>query len=129
MFTFDRFQIGEEIGRYRSTLRPEDVAEWIRIYGGEAPPHDGVPWGLVSAFCMKSYLDVVSPRPPGNVHTRQHYKALKRPRTLQDLTASVTCTSKEKRRERLIVSITTTLSSTMDQQLLMIGTSTMLWAR
>lgn len=129
MFLFDTFQIGDEIGTYGSVVRPEDVDAWVRLYGGEVPSSQGVPWGLVSALCMKAYLSVVTPRPPGNIHAKQSYKVFERPKVLQDITASIKCLNKEKKNDRLMVSFSTTLSSTCGKQSIMIATSTMLWAR
>ena len=69
--TFEDFQPGEALGEASLDVDAAMLASLEAIYGVAAQPGRPVPLPLCTALMMRAYLQVVSPRPPGNVHARQ----------------------------------------------------------
>jgi hypothetical protein len=54
---------------------------------------------------MRAYLDVVVPRPPGNVHAKQKLRMRGVPLQGESMRVTVVCAGKEMRRERRYVEL------------------------
>lgn len=68
---FEDFQPGESLGETDITVDATMLASLQAIYGVAVQPGQPLPLPLCTALMMRAYLQVVSPRPPGNVHARQ----------------------------------------------------------
>ena len=73
--TFEDFQPGASLGEAEITVDAAMLASVEAIYGVTVPRGNGrgrpAPLPLCTALMMRAYLQVVSARPPGNVHARQ----------------------------------------------------------
>jgi acyl dehydratase len=69
--TFDDFQPGKALGEADVAVDAAMLASLQAIYGVTVLPGQPVPLPLCTALMMRAYLQVVSARPPGNVHARQ----------------------------------------------------------
>lgn len=101
-WTFGKFQPGVLIGSSSQKISEEIIESWTSIY----EPLDGrefLPYGIVQLVTMKAYADVVTPRPPGNIHAAQRCHLYELPTTSSALTADVYCIDKYVRRNRNMV--------------------------
>lgn len=103
-WTYADFEPGAGIGTVEVTIDERRLGLWNRIYadaGGDARGDDAVPEGLVVAAMMEGFINVIHPRPPGNVHAGQTLSFTgARVRPGARLSVSFTCEAKEIRRER-----------------------------
>lgn len=104
-WTYDDFAVGADLGRVEVTLDERRRALWNRIYGalGDAAgaADDSVPEGLFVAAMMEGFVDVIQPRPPGNVHAGQKIVFAGTPiRPGGRLSLAFTCVAKEIKRGR-----------------------------
>lgn len=93
--------MGEVVHAFDATLSDA----WQRIYGraGAGGPAEGA--GIAVAMMMRAFLTVVAPRPPGNIHARQQLALESLPQPGESIRTTVTCVSKEIRRERRYVDL------------------------
>lgn len=98
-WTFASLRQGQEFGETQVTIDAERIAEWTAIYGKSGG--DGVPPGLLVVEMMRVYLDLVQPRPPGNIHAGQKLRCIEMdvPKGAT-ITASVRCLKKTERKGR-----------------------------
>jgi hypothetical protein len=106
--TFDDFQPGAVLGENVQTFDPELSTRWRGIFGDQ--PEDGARGVVEGAsmavvMMMRAYLGIVTPRPPGNVHTRQRFSLTEPPRQGESIRSVVTCMSKELKRGRRYVEL------------------------
>ena len=106
--TFDDFQPGAVLGENVQTFDPELSMRWRGIFGDQ--PEDGARGVVEGAsmavvMMMRAYLGIVTPRPPGNVHTRQRFSLTEPPRQGESIRSVVTCMSKELKRGRRYVEL------------------------
>lgn len=98
-WTYDALRPGHEFGETHFRIDAGRVARWAEIYGGTEG--DAVPPGLLVVEMMKAYLDLVHPRPPGNIHAGQRLRCLDMDVPADAaLTASVRCLDKTLRKGR-----------------------------
>lgn len=71
MYTFDRFIVGQCIGSHAQTLDQDLVSAWLRLFPRDAAFLPTMPLSMVSAISMRDFLQIVQPRPKGNVHATQ----------------------------------------------------------
>jgi hypothetical protein len=111
IFTFDKFQPGTVLGETVVTFDAVLAQGWQRIFGDA--PQDGANdaaegAGLAVVMMMRAYLGVVTPRPPGNVHSRQRLAMQGVPRQGEAIRTVMRCESKELKRERRYVELRAT---------------------
>lgn len=107
-WTYNDFQPGYEFGATHFRIAAERIRSWAEIYGGEDQPH--VPPGLLIVEMMKAYLDLVHPRPPGNIHAAQRLHCIDMAVPADAVfTASVCCHEKAQRKGRGWVTFDVTL--------------------
>lgn len=122
---YEDFVPDEVLGSATYRLDPIAVAQWRRVFPaddlGELMPH-----GMVAVVSMRAYGEVVSRRPPGNIHAGQHFALFRLPRIGEELVTTVACAAKEIRRERRRVTLA---METRDKEgPLFTGRMTVLWA-
>lgn len=110
VWTYDAFQPGYLFGETQFRIAADRVARWQEIYGGAeenvAPP------GLLVVEMMKAYLDLVHPRPPGNIHAGQKLEFLDMEAPSDAVfTARVSCKEKTRRKDRGWVTFDVILSA------------------
>lgn len=127
---FDDFQPGALMGERVEVYDDQQAQRWQAIFGaGEADKT----WdaaqaaSMVIVGMMRGYLNVVSPRPAGNVHTKQalHMHAL--PQRGEAMRITVTCAGKEERRARKYVELRVQGTGS-EQRPLFEGLLTLIWA-
>ena len=100
---FEDFQPGALMGECVQVYDAGQARRWQAIFGSQ--PEDGAD-GPVEGVCMavvnmmRAYLDVVVPRPPGNVHAKQKLRMRGVPLQGESMRVTVVCAGKEMRRER-----------------------------
>ncbi|MCD0502284.1 hypothetical protein [Bordetella petrii] len=99
-YTYDAFVPGTILGHWEEPLDDRLVATWGRLFGKHPQDHDAQWTGLAVALMMRAYLNVVSPRPPGNIHAQQALSIRNLPRMGEIVQSRVQCLDKEIRRER-----------------------------
>ena len=105
---FEDFQPGALMGECVQVYDADQARRWQAIFGSQ--PEDGAD-GPVEGVCMavvnmmRAYLDVVAPRPPGNVHARQKLQMHGVPVQGEPMRVTVVCARKEMRRERRYVEL------------------------
>jgi acyl dehydratase len=127
MITYADFEPGRVMGSSDFTLGAAALDAWCRLFPaddlGGAMPH-----GMAAVIAMRAYVEVVQPRPPGNVHAAQRFEVVRLPRLGETLTTAVACVAKEIRRDRRRVTFGTETAGS-DGRLAISGRMTVLWAR
>lgn len=105
---FEDFEPGALMGERVEVYDARQARRWQAIFGdgpedGAGGAAEGVSMAVVNM--MRAYLNVVTPRPPGNVHARQQLRVHKVPRCGEAIRVTVYCASKEMRRERRYVDL------------------------
>jgi len=97
---FDGFHPGAAMGEIVQTFEPELAQGWQAIFGTADAGGTAESAGIAVAMMMRGYLEVVQPRPPGNVHVRQRFTLHTPPRQGEAIRTEVICLSKELKRNR-----------------------------
>lgn len=127
MMTFDTFAPGHCFGSVPVTLDHRLWSNWTRLYPDDASCAPEMPEGMTAVLVMKAYMELVAPRPPGNVHASQSFEVTRLPTIGQTVTTSVTCTGKELRSGRRWIDLATD-SHGADGEHLFKGRMRMIWA-
>lgn len=127
---FEDFTPGALMGECEQVYSVEQAQRWQAIFGASAQDGahsaaEGASMAVVNM--MRAYLEVVTPRPPGNVHAKQHLKMRSTPDTGETIRVAVRCVSKEMRRERRYVELGVTGSGEGGRALFE-GLITLIWA-
>ena len=124
---FDAFSPGTIMGRTSERLDESLVALWKELYAGDAEASAEVPVGFSTVLIMRAYMQVLTPRPPGNIHVRQKVEIAACPRLDEEVTTEIRCVGKEVRRGRRYVELQTA-STGQDGRELFSGAMTVIWA-
>jgi len=124
---FADFQPGTAMGSLTETPDAQQIAQWAELYPWDAPEDGTLPRGMATVLMMRAYLDVVSPRPPGNLHARQQMRLLAPIHAGQAVTTTIACASKEMKGERRKLELTAEGRGS-DGRALFTGTITLYWA-
>lgn len=100
LYTYDSFTPGSVLGEWEEPLDARLLALWERLFGQHAQDAQARQAGLAVALMMRAYLNVVTPRPPGNIHARQALCVQGLPRSGERVRSTVRCLDKEMRGER-----------------------------
>jgi len=122
---WDDFQPGTALGEITQTFTPALARAWQDIFGEGSGPAEGA--GIAVAMMMRGFLNVVAPRPPGNVHARQHFELLATPVPGEAIRTRVDCRSKEMRRGRRYLELQIQGSGAADRPVYR-GVLTLIWA-
>lgn len=127
---FENFQPGAVMGERVEVYDAVQAQRWQAIFGDTA--EDGAHGAAEAASMavvnmMRAYLNVVTPRPPGNVHAKQQLRMHSLPHIGEAMRVSVVCASKEMRRERRYVELQVQGRGD-DERALFDGLITLIWA-
>ncbi|MBW3098176.1 hypothetical protein [Pseudohoeflea coraliihabitans] len=126
VWTFERFSPGLAFGETTIRLDRARLERWQAIYGKAG--EDSVPRGLLVTAMMEAYLDLIQPRPPGNIHASQKLTFGPRAARLNEpLALHVTCGDKTTRKGRGWVTFEVTVKAGED--MLLRGEIRTIWAR
>lgn len=100
LYTYETFAPGAVLGHWEEPLDPRLADAWERLFGTRASDQPARQAGLAVALMMRAYLNVVTPRPPGNIHAHQALALDNLPRAGEMVRSRVQCLDKEVRRER-----------------------------
>ncbi|MFT0852027.1 hypothetical protein VRY85_14780 [Achromobacter sp. F4_2707] len=127
---FEDFQPGTLMGERVEVYDDKQAQRWMAIFGSASAgePHDAAQAASMAIVgMMRAYLDVVAPRPPGNVHTKQKLTMHALPQLGEAMRIRVTCAGKEMRRARKYVELQVQ-GTGKDQRPLFEGLLTLIWA-
>ena len=105
---FDDFVPGRDMGATEVTYSDDLARRWQRIFGSATDGGAGgaaEAAGMAVVTMMRGYLNVITPRPPGNVHARQQLTVHALPRAGEVIRTTMSCVGKELRRERRYVEL------------------------
>jgi len=127
---FEDFQPGALMGECVEVYDLAQTWRWQAIFGsdpenGANGPVEGVCMAVVNM--MRAYLNVVVPRPPGNVHAKQQLRMHGIPVQGESMRAIVVCIRKEMRRERRYVELQVSGTGNGGRKLFD-GLVTLIWA-
>ncbi|MEZ5676264.1 MAG: hypothetical protein R3D81_13890 [Thalassovita sp.] len=71
MITFDDFQPGHSFGAAPVTLDDALFAKWTALFPDDDACAPDMPEGMTAVLVMNAYMELIAPRPPGNVHASQ----------------------------------------------------------
>lgn len=100
LYTYERFTPGAVLGDWEERLDANLLAVWDRLFGAQAQDAPARQAGLAVALMMRAYLNIVAPRPPGNIHARQELAVRNLPLAGEVVRSRVRCLDKEMRRDR-----------------------------
>lgn len=125
--TFERLDIGGEIGVATDRIDAAMLAHWRTIYPGDTSSAGRVPAGMTAALIMRAYLKVVAPRPAGNIHVGLDIKSYDNARIDELTSTTVTCAMKELKRDRRYIDFDTQTHGE-DGRSLFTGRLRLIWA-
>jgi len=105
VLTFDAFQPGASMGRATEVIDAEVLESWRQLYPWDAATADELPPGLATVLLMRAYMRILTQRPPGNIHARQHLELLAAIAPGEEVTTEIECVGKELKRERRYVEL------------------------
>ncbi len=127
---YEDFVPGALMGERMEVYDAEQAKCWQAIFGDQvADGANGAAEGASMAVIgmMRGYLNAVTPRPPGNVHTRQNFRMHEIPKPGESIRVLVHCSGKALRRERKYVELT--VQGTSDSgRVLFDAVLTLIWA-
>lgn len=126
LITFERFTPGSDMGEASVAVDQALVDSLQKVYGFAWKPAEPLPMALCTVLMMRAYLQVVTPRPPGNVHGRQWLQAHAPLRVGDTVRTRVRCLSRELKSGRRWVQLEALGS--VAQQPAYTGRLTLLWA-
>ncbi|TPQ27110.1 hypothetical protein [Cupriavidus pinatubonensis] len=127
---YEDFVPGALIGERVEIYDAEQARRWQSIFGEETEAGaNGAAEGASMAVIgmMRGYLNVVTPRPPGNVHARQVFRMHGIPQPGESIRIVVRCADKALRRERKYVELTVK-GSGANSRALFDAVLTLIWA-
>ncbi len=96
---FEDFVPGALMGEREEVYDAAQAARWQSLFGGSGD--DAAEAASMAVISMiRGYLNLVTPRPPGNVHARQQLRMRGLPQPGESIRVAVRCLGKEVRRER-----------------------------
>lgn len=127
---FDDFKPGTRIGETSLVYGAGLASQWERIFGASPSEADRAAKGasIATVMMMRAYMSVVAPRPPGNVHARQHIVLDDLPVQEESVRIEISCIAKELRRERRYVELQVDGTGDGGRPLYR-GHMTLIWAR
>lgn len=127
MIMFDDFTPGESFGAVPVVIDQDMILQWGALFPDDLKLGAEMPVGLTSAVAMNAYLELVAPRPPGNVHASQAFEMHKLPKFGDTIQTEVLCLSKELHKGRRWVELGT---KSCDQagELMFTGRMKLIWA-
>ncbi len=108
VITFEDFNRGAVMGESVEVFDEKLVQRWQKIFGDQpVGGANGAAEGasLAVVMMMRAYLNVVAPRPPGNVHARQRFSLESTPRQGEAIRTVIACVERELKRERRYVEL------------------------
>ena len=101
---FDDFVPGALMGERDEVYDAAQAARWQALFCAQGS--DGAEAASMAVVnMMRGYLNLVTPRPPGNMHARQRLQMRNLPEPGETIRIAVRCLSKEVRRERKYVEL------------------------
>lgn len=100
MFTFDHYVAGRLYGPHRLTIGADLESQWLQVFPQDAWQDDTVPPGMLSVITLLAYTNVITPRPPGNIHAGQRFDVVRLPRRGETLSTTIRCEDKQVRKGR-----------------------------
>lgn len=128
MILFDDLAPGQSFGEAAVHFDETLFEKWIRLFPEDADTAPEMPDGMTAVLTIKAYADLVTPRPPGNIHGNQHFTLRQRPHLGETIYTEFTCSRKEERKERKWVTFQTS-SRNAAGNLLFKGEMRVLWAK
>lgn len=130
VITFETFQPGTVMGESVVNYDESSARRWQAVFGGTAEAGAGgaaEAAGMAVAMMMRGYLDVVAPRPPGNVHARQQFSLHNLPHAGEAIRSTLACVRKELKRERRYIDLEATGTGAGGRPIYT-GRMTLIWA-
>lgn len=127
LYTYERFTPGALLGHWEEPLSPSLMSAWERLFGDQPQDAPARQAGLAVALMMRAYLNVVTPRPPGNIHARQVLDVRGLPQSGELVRSSIRCVDKEIRRDRRYLQLEVS-GTGADGRALYTGQMNLIWA-
>lgn len=100
---FNDIHPGVVMGEWVETYSEAHATKWLALFGHG--PEAAQAASMATVYMMRAFLNVVAPRPPGNIHAKQTLRMKGLPKIGETLTMTVACEGKELRRERRYVDL------------------------
>jgi hypothetical protein len=100
MLMYDDMTPGLELGSFSIAFDEDLLRTWCAMFPADEGQAPRMPAGMAVMVMMRSYMEVLSDRPPGNIHAGQRFKIIERPLLGDVLTTTFMCAGRETRRER-----------------------------
>ncbi len=126
--TFNDFEPGKSFGTLTETPDPALLDQWSKLYPNDVVPPGAMPRGISTVLMMRAYMQLLQPRPPGNIHARQKMRLHSPIRPGDRISTELRCVSKEVRRERRYVTFEAH-GTRQDGACCFEGVMTMIWAK
>lgn len=121
------FAPGKSMGSAKVTLSEALIEQWTTLFPGDKACLPMMPEGMTSVLVMRAYMEILSPRPPGNVHAGQAFKMNSTVKVGDDVTTEVICENKWQKNDRNWVELLT-ISRDSAGETVFTGKMTMIWA-
>lgn len=126
---FEHFEPGSLMGEYSETYTHAQTQRWRAIFGSISASTGGPAEqaSMAVVMMMRAYLNVVAPRPPGNIHAGQKLQLHDLPCAGETVRMAVRCLAKSMRRERRYIELRVD-GSGENGRAIFAGDLTLIWA-
>lgn len=121
------FEPNKSMGSATVKLSEELIGQWVALFPIDQACLPMMPEGMTSVLVMRAYMEILSPRPPGNVHAGQAFKMSRTVSVGEDVTTEIVCDSKWQKNDRNWVELETTSRNSAGETVFT-GKMTMIWA-
>jgi len=125
--SFADFTPGGSMGSAEVVLSEGLLESWFALF-----PHDRaclplMPEAMTSVLVMRAYMEILSPRPPGNVHAGQAFRMSGAVTAGETVTTEIVCEKKWQKNDRNWVELKS-ISRGAGGDIVFTGNMTMIWA-
>ncbi len=121
------FEPGKSMGSASVNLSDELIDHWVTLFPSDRACLPAMPQGMTSVLVMRAYMEILSPRPPGNVHAGQSFRMQGTVNVGDHVTTEIVCEKKWQKNGRNWVELATT-SRDGAGNTVFTGAMTMIWA-
>lgn len=126
---FDDLTVGFRLGAHTEAVDEHLLGQWRTLYPWDVSARGEAPCGIAMPLIMRAYMQVVTPRPPGNIHAEQALEMLGPLRLGRRVTTSLSCVNKYLRNGRRFVEFAAEITDAQDHEPLVRARLKLIWAK
>ncbi len=126
---FDDLKVGSHLGSYTEAIDGHLLEQWRALYPWDLSTKDEAPCSVAMALIMRAYMQVVTPRPPGNIHAEQLLEMLSPLKLGRHVTTRLSCVEKYLRHDRRFIEFAAEITDEESHEPLVRARLKLIWAK